>query len=185
MLSGRMPPSRENRSTMMLDAMAPANANSAIAPMPMPDADPASAGTTTMMARLAPNEAPWEIPTVDAEARGFSSTLWRTAPAKASPEPATRAHTTRGSLIERTAATSVDWPWPNSAAMISPMPMPDAPQESSAAADASMRATRTAMVAMHRRSAVRWTRRISSTRPSAGRQAGTSSSIEAFMPPSL
>lgn len=71
MLSGVASPMRENNSTTTLDTMAPANAHRAIAVMPISDDDPKTVGTIIRMATVAPNAAPWEIPTVEAEARGF------------------------------------------------------------------------------------------------------------------
>lgn len=95
MLSGRMRPSLENASTMRLDAMAPTNANRAVVPMPTMTSVPASAGTTTRMASVAPNAAPWEMPTVEAEANGFSSTPLQRRTGKAKPAPK-RWHTPHG-----------------------------------------------------------------------------------------
>ena len=106
MLSGRMRPSRENASTMTLDTIAPAKANSAVAPMPRVLLVPVSRGMTTSIASVAPNAAPWEIPTVEAEASGFSSTLCSAAPASARPAPEMIAHTTRGRRMDCTDATS-------------------------------------------------------------------------------
>lgn len=110
MLSGVASPMRENSNTTTLDTMAPTNAHRAIAVIPISDEEPNTVGTITRMATVAPNAAPWEMPTVEAEASGFSSTLCSAAPASARPAPATMAHTVRGNLIDCTVFTSCGRP---------------------------------------------------------------------------
>ena len=106
MLSGVANPRRENSSTTRLETIAPTNAQSAMTPIPMLVEAPRTPGMIIRMAMVAPNAAPWEMPTVDAEASGFSRTLCSAAPASASPAPETMAQIVRGSLIDCTVLTS-------------------------------------------------------------------------------
>ena len=66
---------------------------------PPPACSPAP---STMMAKAAPNPAPWEIPKVLEEARGLRSTDWSTTPATPSPAPPRMAVQMRGRRMLRT-----------------------------------------------------------------------------------
>ena len=145
MLSGVASPMRENSNTTTLDTIAPANAHRAMAVMPISDDDPKTVGTIIRMATVAPNAAPWEMPTVEAEARGFSSTLCSAAPASARPAPDTIAHAVRGSLMDCTVFTSCADPMPNRARTLSIGSIESAPIDSSMTATARQTATMATM----------------------------------------
>ena len=127
--------------------MAPTNAHKAIAVIPISDEEPNTVGTITRMATVAPNAAPWEMPTVEADASGFSSTLCSAAPASARPAPATMAHTVRGNLIDCTVFTSCGDPMPNSARTLSIGSIWSAPSDNSTTATTRQVAT---MATIHR-----------------------------------
>ena len=83
--------------------------------------------SSTMMARAAPKEAPWETPRVEAEARGLWSTFCITHPERARAAPTTTAVAVRGSRTRKRMASCCSVPRPSSVPTTCPRLMPEEP----------------------------------------------------------
>ena len=83
--------------------------------------------SSTMMARAAPKEAPWETPRVEAEARGLCSTFCITHPERARAAPTTTAVTDRGSRTRKRMASVLAVPRPSRVSSTCPRVMPEEP----------------------------------------------------------